>query len=142
MKPRVPGYAYNICRRLRQKQTKAERLLWERLRAKRLNGLKFRRQHPIGRYVADFYCPDARLAIELDGSVHDIKDQEAYDKIRQEIIEVVGIRVLRIRDEEIERDIEIVLGNILSMTSPPWSPSPQSGEGDQGGEVKQGDVPC
>jgi very-short-patch-repair endonuclease len=119
MKPRVPGYTYDLCRRLRQRQTEAEKKLWEYLRAKRLMGLKFRRQRPIGRYIADFYCAETHLAIELDGSVHDTKDQEAYDKIRQEIIEVRGIRVLRIRNEEIEKDIDEVLKKIMSSTSPP-----------------------
>jgi very-short-patch-repair endonuclease len=122
MKSQVPGYTYDLCRRLRQKNTRAEELLWEKLRAKRLNGLKFRRQHPIGRYIADFYCAEAHLVIELDGSVHHIKDQKAYDKVRQEIIEVRGIRVLRIRNKEVERDIEKTLKRISLVTSPPFCP--------------------
>ena len=102
----VLGYIYDLCRKLRQKQTDAEKLLWECLRRKRLNGVKFRRQHPIGRYIADFYCPEAHLVIELDGKVHLFKDQKDYDKVRQEVIEMRGIRVLRIKNEEIEQNIE------------------------------------
>jgi very-short-patch-repair endonuclease len=115
----VPGYIFNLCRKLRQKQTNAEKLLWKRLRRKHLNGLKFRRQHPIGRYIADFFCPEARLAIELDGGIHQFKDQKEYDKARQEIIEVREIRVLRVKNEEIEQSIESVVRKILSFTSPP-----------------------
>jgi len=122
---KIPGYIFDICRRLRKTQTKAEELLWECLRRNRLNGLKFRRQHPLGRYIADFYCPEERLVIELDGKVHDLKDQKEYDKMRKEIIEVHRIRILRIKNEEIERNIENVLRRIADLTSPPQSPSPQ-----------------
>jgi very-short-patch-repair endonuclease len=116
---KIPGYIFDLCRRLRKRQTKAERLLWECLRAKRLNGMKFRRQHPLGRYIADFYCPEAHLVIELDGKIHQIKDQKEYDGSRQEVIGMRGIRVLRIKNEEIEQDIESVIRKVLSLTSPP-----------------------
>jgi len=122
---KIPGYIFDLCRKLRQKQTKAEELLWECLRRKRLNGLKFRRQHPLGRYIADFYCAATRLVIELDGKVHDLKDQKEYDKMRRQIIEVHKIRIPRIKNEEIERNIENVLSRIADLTSPPQSPSPQ-----------------
>ncbi len=115
----VPGYVYELCRKLRRNQTDAEKLLWECLRGKRLKGLKFRRQHPIGRYIADFYCPEAQLVIELDGGVHNIKEQKDYDQIRQEIIQMRGIRVMRIKNQEIERNIESVLSEVLFLTSPP-----------------------
>jgi very-short-patch-repair endonuclease len=120
----TPGYIYDLCRKLRQKSTDTEKRLWEYLRTKRLHGLKFRRQHSIGRYIADFYCRGARLVIELDGGVHNIRDQKEYDKIRQEIIKVRGLRVLRIRNKEIEKDIQNVLRKILALTSPPLVPSP------------------
>jgi very-short-patch-repair endonuclease len=119
MNTQVPGYIYDLYRKLRQKQTDAEKFLWECLRRERLNGLKFRRQHPIGRYIADFYCPEAHLVIELDGRIHRVKDQKDYDKVHQEIIELRGIRVLRIKNEEIEQNIEGVLRKVLSLTSPP-----------------------
>jgi very-short-patch-repair endonuclease len=128
-----PGYIFDLCRKLRKTQTEAEELLWKRLRRKRLKGLKFRRQHPLGRYIADFYCPEARLVIELDGDVHELEDQNEYDGLRREIIEVHGIRVLRIKNEEVERTIEKVLQRILSFTSPPWSPSPQVRRGGKRG---------
>jgi len=120
---KVPGYIFDLCRKLRKRQTQAEELLWKQLRRKRLNGLKCRRQHPLGRYIADFYCPEVRLVIELDGTVHNLKDQKEYDELRKEVIEVHRVRVLRMRNEEIEKDIEGVLKKILVLTSPPWSPS-------------------
>ena len=118
-KTQVPGYIYGVCRNLRRRQTDAEKLLWECLRRKRLKGLKFRRQHPIGRYIADFYCPEVHLALELDGSIHQVKDQKEYDKIRQEAIEMRGIRVVRVKNEEVEQDIDSVIKRVLSLTSPP-----------------------
>ena len=63
-----------LAQNLRKNQTKAESFLWELLRRKQLNNLKFRRQHPIGDYIADFYCPEKNLVIELDGSIHDNKE--------------------------------------------------------------------
>ncbi|MGB7061784.1 MAG: endonuclease domain-containing protein [Candidatus Zixiibacteriota bacterium] len=99
---RTPGYIHSLCRKLRKNPTEAERLLWDCLRTSRLEGLKFRRQHPIGRYIADFYCREARLVIELEGSVHNQKDQKEYDRIRQEILKVRGLRVLRIKNKEID----------------------------------------
>jgi very-short-patch-repair endonuclease len=119
MNAQVPGYVFQLCRKLRKKQTDAKKFLWKCLRRKRLKGLKFRRQHPIGRYIADFYCPEARLVIELDGKIHQVKDQKEYDRSRQEIIEMRGVRVLRIKNAEIGQDIESVIRKVLSFTSPP-----------------------
>jgi very-short-patch-repair endonuclease len=102
----TPGYIFGLCRKLRRTPTHAEELLWKYLRTKNLRNLKFRRQHPIGRYIADFYCREARLAIEIDGGIHNIKDQREYDEIRQETLELYGIRVLRFKNREVEQNIE------------------------------------
>jgi very-short-patch-repair endonuclease len=115
---KIPGYIFNLCRKLHKRQTKAEEFLWTHLRGKNLNGLKFRRQHPLGRYIADFYCREARLVIELEGSIHNQKDQKEYDKIRQEILQKRDLRVLRIKNKEIEQNIEKVVQRIVSLTSP------------------------
>ena len=115
----TPGYIFELCRKFRQTPTHAEKLLWEHLRTKDLKGLKFRRQHPIGRYIADFYCRDKHLVIELDGRIHNNREQKEYDKIRQEIIEIRGIRVLRFENKEVEQNVEKVLSKILELTSPP-----------------------
>ena len=94
-KPKTPGYIVPVARRLRTGQTSAEQVLWTCLRNRRLGGAKFRRQHPIGRYIADFYCHEALLAVELEGNVHDEANQADYDAVRQQTIESLGITVLR-----------------------------------------------
>ena len=97
-------------RQLRREQTPAEALLWEHLRNRRLKGLKFRRQHPVGRFVADFYCAQHRLIVELDGAVH--RMQGEYDALRTEELERDGYRVIRFTDNQVERDLEWVLERI------------------------------
>jgi very-short-patch-repair endonuclease len=119
---RTPGYIYDLCRRLRNNATEAEILLWDCLRASRVDGFKFRRQHPIGRYIADFYCREARLVIELEGSVHNRKEQKDYDRIRQETLKLRGLRLLRIKNREVERNVQGVLQKILALSSLPPSP--------------------
>ena len=97
-------------RQLRREQTPAEALLWEHLRNRRLKGLKFRRQHPVGRFVADFYCAQHHLIVELDGAVH--RMQGEYDALRTEELERDGYRVIRFTDNQVERDLEWVLERI------------------------------
>jgi len=97
-------------RQPRREQTPAEALLWEHLRNRRLKGLKFRRQHPVGRFVADFYCAQHRLIVELDGAVH--RMQGEYDALRTEELERDGYRVIRFTDNQVERDLEWVLERI------------------------------
>ena len=99
-------------RELRKKGTPAETLLWELLRGRQLHGRKFRRQHPIGRFIADFFCDDARLIIELDGAVHQEPDQKARDRIRDEILRQHNLHVLRFSNDEVLHDIESVLQRI------------------------------
>jgi very-short-patch-repair endonuclease len=88
--------------------------LWARLRGKGLDGLKFRRQHPIERYVLDFYCPEARLAIEVDGFSHDGGDQAQRDEKRDAWLNSRGIQVLRIAAEDVMRDADEVAAGILA----------------------------
>ena len=97
---------------LRDAATRSERLLWERLRAGRFDGLKFRRQHPFGPFVIDFYCIEPRLAVEIDGGAHDSAAARRHDLERQALIEAAGVRVLRIRAEDVEADIESALSVI------------------------------
>jgi very-short-patch-repair endonuclease len=92
--------------------TPAERILWEVLRRKTLAGVKFRRQHPVGRYILDFYCPQFKLAIEVDGDSH--IGNELHDSIRTEALGAYGLNVLRFRNEEILSDLESVLLRIFS----------------------------
>jgi very-short-patch-repair endonuclease len=95
---------------LRKEMTSAERQLWNGLRGWKL--AKFRRQHPLDRFILDFYCPAHRLCIEVDGSVHDTENQRERDAARDEALAAAGIRTLRIRNEEVLTDIRAVLRRI------------------------------
>jgi very-short-patch-repair endonuclease len=97
---------------LRQEMTPAEIILWQRLRAKRLNGLKFRRQHPLGPFIADLYCHAHRLVIEIDGGIHATTVER--DQARTEQFEAYGYRVIRFSNEQVEQDIEAVLNQIMA----------------------------
>ena len=103
----------DIARRLRRRQTKSEALLWQVLRNRRFEGLKFLRQHPIGASVVDFYCHEKRLAIEIDGPVHAKQEIAERDRARQELIEIHGIRFFRCKSEEVESNIEDVLARLI-----------------------------
>jgi len=87
-------------------------MLWQLLRNRHLLGFKFRRQHQFGNYVADFYCREARLAIECDGGVHDRNEQWHHDQLRDAYMISQGIRVLRFTNEQILNDTESVLDEI------------------------------
>ncbi len=102
-------------RHLRREQTEAERRLWWRLRNRRLQGWKFRRQHRIGPYFADFACVEAGLVIELDGS--HLK-QGRYDRIRTEHLKHDGFDVLRFWNDDVLRETEAVLAAILTALAP------------------------
>ena len=86
---------------LRRGRPPAEVILWQRLRGEQIAGYKFRRQFSIGAYIVDFYCPRARLVIEIDGPTHEGEEVEIYDTNRQAYIESLGIRVLRFRNEQV-----------------------------------------
>jgi very-short-patch-repair endonuclease len=100
-------------RNFRRAPTKSEAILWQAIRDRKLAGLKFRRQHPVGPYVADFCCAEARLIVEVDGPIHD--SQEHRDRDRQELLEAAGYRILRIPSEDIERDVRPVLAKIRAV---------------------------
>ncbi|MEZ4553756.1 MAG: endonuclease domain-containing protein [Dehalococcoidia bacterium] len=105
-------------RQLRRPLTPTERLLWEHLRDRRLDGLKFRRQHPVGPFVLDFYCVELRLAIEVDGGVHSTEEQAHHDADRQAVLEEAGIRFIRIPAADIEADLEAVITRLLIHMQP------------------------
>lgn len=97
---------------LRHNQTEAERLLWQKLRNKRLAGLKFYRQFSVGRYVLDFYCPELRLCIELDGSQHVREETIEYDKERTKFLNSLRIKVIRFWNSEIISNMKGVLESL------------------------------
>lgn len=91
---------FQNARELRNRETDAEKLLWGYLNGNQL-GCRFRRQHPISNYIADFYCHKYQLIIELDGSIHNLSDILNNDKLRQEELETLGLKVLRFTNDEV-----------------------------------------
>jgi very-short-patch-repair endonuclease len=106
-------------RNLRHEQTSAEARLWSTLRNRQLAGLKFRRQHPYGQFILDFFCVERQLAVEVDGGVHLNPEQAAHDAERSEFLAQRGVRVLRFTNEEIDQHLPDVLRKIIEATSPP-----------------------
>lgn len=98
---------------LRKTSTEAEKVLWEQLRGRKLNGLKFRRQHCIHQFIADFYCHELKLVIELDGSIHHLRDVAQYDDYREKLIMEYGLKVLRFSNDDVFNDIDEVLQKIM-----------------------------
>jgi len=120
-------------RRLRKTETAAEKRLWAHLRNRRLAGLKFRRQHPLGRRVVDFFCVEAKLAVELDGSGHRRHFGQTADLDREMELHERGIRVLRFINHEVLSNLDGVLNAIVYAADPEkslWAtvkrPSPKS----------------
>ncbi len=126
-------------RDLRNNQTEAEKILWSRLRKRAVSGLRFLRQYPIifeydsceRFFVADFYCHEKKIVVEVDGKIHD--QQKDYDELRDFIMNELGFSVLRIKNEEIYENIDEVVGRIRAAThrNPPLTP-PLKMEGKKG----------
>src|SRR3989338_132664 len=119
------GYAR--ARILRRSSTKAEEILWEILRKKNLSGHKFRRQHPIGPYVVDFYCAKKQLGIELDGSIHANPHRQQQDMERTRFLSGRGIRIIRFWNTDLYQNPALVIEQILKVLVS--FPSPLGGEG-------------
>ena len=124
-------YDTKRCRHLRDLSTQAELRLWQRLRGHRLEGMKFRRQHPVGPYFVDFYCAEARLVVEVDGSQH--LDDARYDERRTCALEARGLRVLRFWNDDVLARTDEVLEAIAAALRVPHPalravPLPASGE--------------
>ena len=110
-------------RQLRENMTDAERHLWAKVRMKQLKGYQFYRQKPIGDYIVDFFCPGAKLVIEIDGSRHLVGETIEYDRIRDDYLSSLGLRVLRFTNTDVLTDIETVVDSIRGRIplSPPFS---------------------
>jgi very-short-patch-repair endonuclease len=102
----------NLAREQRKDPTEAESLLWQLLRRRQLLGFKFRRQHQFGDYVSDFYCSEAQLVIECDGSIHQKNERWRHDQIRDAYMTSQGVRVLRFTNEQVLGDVAAVLREI------------------------------
>ena len=114
----------NLARVNRKHMTPAERKLWKLLRERKIMGRKFRRQHPVSRFIADFYCHQAKLVIEIDGGYHEDHEQKLADQGRQKELEDIGLLVIRFRNDEVEMDIEGVVERIRVFLLERFRPQP------------------
>jgi len=127
----MPGQVLNRFQKaLRTHQTKAEALLWQYLRSRRLQGWKFRRQHILQGYIVDFVCLEKKCIIELDGGQH--ADQTDYDAHRTKVLEKDGFKVIRFWNNEVLSNLEGMLGMLLNTPHPSFRyakvrPLPQGG---------------
>jgi very-short-patch-repair endonuclease len=113
--PRVRGTLPNVeegARQRRKDMTPSEKRLWAQLRARRLGGYKFRRQHALGRFIVDFCCTKAKLVIEVDGPIH--SDRKEYDAERTHVLQTYGYCVLRFSNQQVDDDSDSVLESILA----------------------------
>ena len=121
------GKSYERAKIFRKALTPPEARLWLYLKERKLRGLRFRKQHPIGPYILDFFCAGAALAVEVDGLGHDHPEQGAHDKRRTAWLQARGIRVVRIAARDVMGELEGVLGLIARVCAerlPSVSPPP------------------
>ncbi len=123
---KLPDDIRAYAREMRGRMTDAEALLWMLLRNRRIAGAKFRRQHPVGRYILDFYCVEKHLGIELDGGQHG--EAVAYDQRRDDWLRVQGIQVLRFWNNQMLAETEAVM-EVIYWAVVEKAPPPQAGEG-------------
>lgn len=126
-------------RRMRKNSSVAENLLWQNLRNRKLCNLKFRRQQPIEGFILDFYCDEIKLGIEVDGGIHSLREQAAYDATRTRYLMEFGIEIIRFRNEEVEENISRVLEKIKeNVKMRKVSPSPRPAKQDAPLPVERG----
>jgi len=119
-----PGHL-DFKRRLRSDMTGPEKRLWSRLRSRQLQGSKFRRQHGIGPYIVDFYCPEQSLVIEIDGDSHADAEQIEKDQRRDRYLQSIGLRVVRYTNDDIMKNLDGVLEDLQKrVSSGSASPNP------------------
>lgn len=107
---KTPKYVIELARQMRCNLTPSEKIMWQHLRNKKIEGNRFRSQHPIYRYILDFYCPCKSLAIEIDGDIHKLRKD--YDEYRDEYLQSVGIKTLRFENSEVHQNIQKVISKI------------------------------
>ncbi|MGJ3248278.1 MAG: DNA methyltransferase [Elainellaceae cyanobacterium] len=119
-----------VARQFRKEPTPSEGILWQALRGRKLEGRKFKRQQPIGAFIVDFFCGAERLIVEVDGGIH--ASQQEADQQRQELLEALGLRVIRVSSELVETNLDEALAIVRQGFNPhPLTPSPRTGEGGQ-----------
>jgi very-short-patch-repair endonuclease len=109
-------------RELRSNMTRAEIILWSRLRSKKVNGYKFRRQQPIFDYIVDFYCNELKLIIEVDGEIHSLNEKPKYDLKRDNILKINGYHIIRLSNFEIETELNSTINRIIIYINEILSP--------------------
>jgi very-short-patch-repair endonuclease len=113
---RVEDHKVQQARDLRKNMTEAEQVLWQRIRNRQVNNLKFRRQQVIEGFIADFFCEEIKWVIEVDGGIHKSKEQAEIDKHRDEVFKARGIRVMRVKNDAVLNNIPEVLKEIKGFT--------------------------
>jgi very-short-patch-repair endonuclease len=133
--PEIRRKMVEIAREFRKEPTEGEKILWSALRGKKLDGIKFRRQQPIGYFVVDFYASAFRLVVEVDGPIHN--QQVEADKARQDILEELGLTVFRIETKFVEKNLlsalDLIGKRVQTLKQKQDFPSPFMGEGQGGG---------
>ena len=115
MNKKIDSQLLIFAKSMRHSATDAEQLMWQLIRAKQFMNLKFRRQHVIAPYIADFYCHEIGLVIELDGGQHDMDETIEYDAERTKFLEALGLRVVRYWNHEVLNQADFVLENLWEI---------------------------
>jgi len=109
-------------RALRNNMTRAEKILWSRIREKKINGHKFRRQQPIFDYIADFYCNELKLIIKVDGEIHSLPEKTNYDLKRDKILKINGYNIIHLTNLEIETELDSTINKLILYINEILSP--------------------
>lgn len=111
-----------MARELRKSQTPCERILWRVLKNRQLLNFKFHRQFVIAGFILDFYCPTLKLGIEVDGGIHNLKENKIYDLAREKIINEYGVKIIRFTNHDIENSLPTVIEQIKTHIIPLFTP--------------------
>jgi very-short-patch-repair endonuclease len=126
------GKSRPLAKSIRRRMTKAETILWVEPRRDRLHGYRFRRQHPVGPFIADFACVPAKLIVEVDGVTHWSEEAFEYDRKREAYLKALGWRVLRVQNTDVYEQLDVVIGVIAAALPPSTAfggpPPPPAGE--------------
>ncbi|TBO44059.1 endonuclease domain-containing protein [Pedobacter kyonggii] len=109
---------FEFSKALRKNQTEAEEIMWQCLRNRKILNFKFRRQHPVHQFIADFYCHEAKLIIEIDGGIHNHHENQEYDQNRTDELKEIGITIIRFTNEDVNNNPNEVINVIKGYLSP------------------------
>ncbi|MGN8055800.1 endonuclease domain-containing protein [Pedobacter sp. 22163] len=109
---------FEFSKALRKNQTEAEEIMWQCLRNRKILNFKFRRQHPVHKFIADFYCHEAKLIVEIDGGIHNHHENQEYDQNRTDELKEIGITIIRFTNEDVNNNLNEVINVIKRYLSP------------------------